>query len=146
MFALFNRKIAKVASVEKLFRYSFCWNIRLFGVLLHITIKHIKIKENNYYCSKSIFFLATENILLTLYGVLMQIILRNIKIKKINKRKKKRKEKKSYASYLLCGLLRGNCRRIAWKFCPNPTLYILLYYMLLPYLISFCDNNFSSNR
>jgi hypothetical protein len=141
MFALFNRKIAK--SVEKLFRYSFCWNIRLFVFLLLITIKHIKIKENNYYCSKPIFFMATENVLLRLYGVLIHIILRNIKIKKS---RKKRKEKINYTSYLLCGLLRGNCRRIAWKFCPNPTLYILLYYMLLPYLISFCDNNFSSNR
>ena len=132
MFALFNRKIAK--SVEKLFRNSFCWNIRLFGFLLLITTKHIKIKENNYYCSKTNFFL----------GVLLHIILRYNKRKK--KEKKRKKQKRSYTSYLLCGLLRGNCRRIAWKFCPNPTLYILLYYQLPHFLISFCDNNFSSNR
>ena len=90
MFALSNRKIAK--SVEKLFRYSFCWNIRLFVFLLLITIKHIKIKENNYYCSKPIFFMATENVLLRLYGVLIHIILRNIKIKKKQKKKEKKKE------------------------------------------------------
>jgi hypothetical protein len=141
MFALFNRKIAK--SVEKLFRYSFCWNIRLFAFLSLITIKHIKIKENNYYCSKPIFFMATENVLLTLYGVLIHIILRNIKIKKKQK-KKKRKNKLHFLPFVR--LLRGNCRRIAWKFCPNPTLYILLYYQLPHFLISLCDNNFSSNR
>ena len=124
MFALFNRKIVKVASVEKLFRYSFCWNFTLYGVVIHITTKHIKIKENNYYCSKTIFFSWRQKIFVKAIWRL------NTYNPQKRSNKKKIKEKKNKATLLtICVAYSGV---IAEELLENsvPTRPYIYYYII----------------